>query len=95
MPTPSSFQKYSRRRLPNSLTRAWLALLALSIASATLTQLPISAKFLGACILILALAKSRIILARYLELATSPAWLRGFTVMLTGFALTVFSLYLI
>ncbi len=77
------------------LARAWLALLALSIVSAILTLLPISAKFLGACILILALVKSRIILARYLELATSLAWLRGFTLVLTGFALTVFGLYLI
>ncbi len=95
MPTASSFQKYSRRRLPSPLTRAWLTLIALSVASAilTLTQLP--PKAIGAGILILALGKSRIILARYLDLAKSPAWLRGFMMVLISFAVVVFALYLI
>ncbi|SDX26784.1 Cytochrome C oxidase subunit IV [Ruegeria halocynthiae] len=76
------------------LTRAWLGLLALSVASAVLTMLHAPAALIGAGILILALIKSRIILARYLDLSTSPAWLRGFTMVLTGFAIVVFALYL-
>ena len=95
MPTLSSFPKYSRRRLPNELTRAWLTLLALSIASAVLTLLPVSPMFLGGGILILALAKCHVILARYLALSNSPAWLRGFTMVLSGFSALVFSLYVI
>ncbi len=95
MPAASSCSKYGRRRLPNPLTQAWLALLALSVASALLTLLPVPPALLGGGILALALAKSRIILARYLDLAASPAWLRGFTMVLTGFALLIFALYLI
>ncbi len=95
MPATSSFPKYSRRRLPNALTRAWVTLLALSVASALLTVLPIPSTLLGGGILILALAKCRIILARYLDLAASPGWLRGFTMVMTGFALIIFALYLI
>ncbi|WP_171671420.1 cytochrome C oxidase subunit IV family protein [Ruegeria sp. HKCCD4884] len=95
MPASSSFHKYSRRRLPNVLTRAWFNLLALSITSALLTMLPLGSTIVGAGILGLALLKCRIILAQYLDLATSPAWLRGFSVALTGFALIVFVLYLL
>lgn len=95
MPASSSRSKYGCRRLPNTLSRAWLTLIALSVASAILTLTPLSPKILGAGILILALAKSRIILAQFLDLATSPAWLRGFTMVLTAFALLIFALYLI
>ena len=95
MTQTSSFPKYSRRRLPNPLTRAWLCLLALSAASALLTILPLPPSALSVGILILALSKSRIILARYLELAHSPAWLRGFTMVLTGFAVVIFGLSLL
>ncbi len=95
MPAPSSSPRISRRARLNALTRAWLALLALSVASAILTLLPIPPALLGGGILILALAKSRVILARYLDLATSPTWLRGFTMVLTGFAVVIFALYLI
>jgi hypothetical protein len=79
----------------NTLTRAWLALLALSLGSAGLTMMPLPPELLGGGILSLALAKSRIILARYLDLAHSPSWLRGFTMVLTGFAVVIFGLYLI
>ncbi|WP_254436285.1 cytochrome C oxidase subunit IV family protein [Ruegeria arenilitoris] len=91
----SSIPKHSRRRLPSPITCAWLTLLALSVASAMLTMMPIPSKLLGGGILILALAKSRIILAQYLDLATSPPWLRGFTMVLTGFAVVIFCLFLI
>jgi len=49
----------------------------------------------AAGILLLALIKTRVILARYLDLAQSPAWLRGFTLVLTAFAVVIFVLYLI
>ncbi|MEX0308359.1 MAG: cytochrome C oxidase subunit IV family protein [Ruegeria sp.] len=95
MSAASSFLKRAHRRLPDTLTRAWLSLLALSVASALLTMLHAPAELIGAGILILALIKSRVILARYLDLIESPAWLRGFTMVLTGFAIVVFALYLI
>ena len=95
MPATSSFSKYSRRRRPDLLTGAWLALLVLSLASALLTMLPILPELAGGGILLLALAKARVILARYLDLAESPAWLRGFTIVLSGFTILVFVLYLI
>ncbi len=95
MPAAPSFPKYWRRALHNSLTRAWLTLLVLSVASALLTVLPIPPSVLAGCILVLALAKCRVILACYLDLVNSPAWLRGFTMVLTGFAIIVFALYLI
>ncbi len=95
MPASSSFHKYSRRRLPNALTRAWFTLLALSVTSALLTLLPFAPTIVGAGILGLALLKCRIILAQYLDLAASPAWLRGFSIVLTGFALIILVLYLL
>ena len=95
MPITSSFAKYSRRRPPDFLTFAWLALLALSFASALLTMLALPPEIVGGGILLLALAKARVILARYLDLADSPAWLRGFTLVLAGFSILVFALYLV
>lgn len=94
MSQASSFFKCARQRLPNSLLRAWLTLLALSLVSALLTMLPVLPELLGAGILILALIKASVILARYLDLAKGQVWLRGFTAVLTGFVLVIFSLYL-
>ncbi|WP_170783289.1 cytochrome C oxidase subunit IV family protein [Ruegeria lacuscaerulensis] len=91
----SSCSKYGRRRLLNPLTRTWVALLALTVASALLIPLPIPRSALAAAILLLALIKSRLILARYLDLAHSPAWLRGFSFGLICFAVVLFGLYLI
>ncbi|MES0826497.1 cytochrome C oxidase subunit IV family protein [Ruegeria sp. SCP11] len=79
----------------NPLTRAWFALLGLSLGSALLTMMPVSPAVMGGGILLLALIKARVILARYLDLAHSPSWLSGFTMVLTGFALVIFGLYLI
>ncbi|WP_299889136.1 cytochrome C oxidase subunit IV family protein [uncultured Ruegeria sp.] len=95
MPKASSFRKYSRRRHPNSLSCAWLTLLTLSSVTALLTKLPGMPEIAAAGILLLALIKTRVILARYLDLAQSPAWLRGFTLVLTAFAVVIFVLYLI
>ncbi|MEX0316305.1 MAG: cytochrome C oxidase subunit IV family protein [Ruegeria sp.] len=88
----SSRPKYAN---PNTTTRAWLTLLALSLATALLTTTPLPPTILGGAILLLALIKARTILAHYLELTQSPAWLRGFTTILTGFTLLLFALYLI
>ncbi len=96
MPLTSSFPpKNSHRRLPNPVTRAWHALLALSLASALLTLLSLPSAVLGGGILLLALLKTRVILARYLDLDASPAWLRGFTMVLSGFAGLIFALHLV
>ena len=95
MAVASSRSKYGRRRRPDPLTRAWLGLLALSLASALVTLTDVPPALLGGAILVLALIKSRIILARYLDLAASPAWLRGFTLVLTVFSVLIFGLYLI
>ncbi|NVO54746.1 nitric oxide reductase F protein [Rhodobacteraceae bacterium B1Z28] len=89
-PDPHSFNISSER-----LVFAWLILLAFSFASAVLTMLPVPSAVGGGGIMFLALVKSRVILSRYLGLAQSPAWLRGFTIVLTGFSVLVFGLYLI
>lgn len=77
------------------LTRAWLALLALSLGSAALTVLHLPAAILGAGILLLALIKARMILAHYLDMTHSPAWLRGFAAVFAVFSILIFALYLI
>lgn len=77
-----------------SLTQAWVALLGLSLGSAVLTMMPVPPTAMGGGILLLALFKARVILARYLDLAHIPGWLRGFTMVLTGFAVVIFGLYL-
>ncbi|MEX0350814.1 MAG: cytochrome C oxidase subunit IV family protein [Paracoccaceae bacterium] len=78
-----------------SLTQAWLALLGLSLGSAVLTMISMPPKVMGGCILLFALTKARVILARYLDLIHSPEWLRGFTTVLSGFSVLVFGLYVI
>ncbi|WP_022705026.1 cytochrome C oxidase subunit IV family protein [Pseudorhodobacter ferrugineus] len=82
-----------------TITRAWLILLALSAASTAVSfnvtlQLPAQIPLLGGIIiLLLAWAKARIIAARYLELAQAPAYLRGFSLVLALFMLTLLGLY--
>jgi len=78
-----------------SLTQAWGLLIALSLSSAALTALALPPKVVGGVILLLALVKSRIILARYLDLMHAPGWLRGFTLSVTLFTLVLFGLSLI
>lgn len=57
--------------------------------------MPVHPEIVGGGVLLLALFKARIILARYLDLETSPAWLSGFTMVLSGFAAVIFALYLV
>ncbi len=87
-----SFARYTRA---DRLTRAWVGLIALSLASALLTLVPVGPRLVGSGILLLALFKARIILARYLDLERSPAWLRGFTMVLSSFTALIFALYLV
>ncbi len=91
----SSSPQYSNRRRPSRLAIAWVSLIALSFASALLTIVPVHPEIVGGGVLLLALFKARIILARYLDLETSPAWLSGFTMVLSGFAAVIFALYLV
>ena len=95
MQSPPSISEYSRRRHPDRLTVAWSALIGLSLASTGLTVFPLASNLIGGGILLLALFKARIILARYLELENSPGWLRGFTMVLCGFSAVIFVLYLV
>lgn len=86
---------FARDTHADRLTRAWVGLIALSLASALLTLVPVWPGLVGGGILLLALFKARIILARYLDLERSPPWLRGFTLVLSSFAALIFALYLV
>ncbi|MDF1718853.1 MAG: cytochrome C oxidase subunit IV family protein [Antarcticimicrobium sp.] len=83
---------------PDALTRAWIALVALSGASALVAALAgvqIDRRLAGAVVLALALVKSRLILSRYLGLWRAPSWRRGFNLTLTLFGLLLLALYLV
>lgn len=80
-------------------TRAWLGLLALSAGSTALAvagpgltgwAIPLATTAL----LGLAWAKARVILASYLGLSAAPAWLRGFSLVLGLYVLTLLVLAL-
>ena len=80
-------------------TRAWLTLLALTVASTALAVAgpSLSGWTLSACaaaLLALAWAKTRVILAQYLGLSAAPAWLRGFTFVLGTYCLVLLVLTL-
>ena len=79
------------------LLRAWLSLIALSGGSAVVAAM-VGAGFnrsaAGAAILLLAVMKARVILSRSLGLASSRAWLRGFSTVLVFFAALLLGLYL-
>ncbi len=80
------------------LIRAWATLIALSLGSTALAVGAIPPAWqpvAGAAILILAWAKARVILARYLGLAAAPFWARGFGVALGVFCLVLLGLYLV
>lgn len=83
-----------------SITKAWLVLLALSAVSTVVSfsvtlQRPTSIPLLGGIvILLLAWAKARIIAARYLELRQAPGYLRGFSFVLALFMAGLLGLYL-
>lgn len=89
------------RLLSDPLDRAWAALVALSLGSTViatlvgrgaLTGAEVTAA--GAVILLLAWAKARVILLRYLGLAEAPFWRRGFSTVLAIYTLGLMALYL-
>ncbi len=80
------------------LSRAWLALIALSAGStavAALVAMDLHRAAAGAAILLLAWLKSRVILSRYLGLAQAPGWRRGFNLVQGLFCLLLLTLFLI
>ncbi len=93
------------RRLPRlprpsrRLIRAWALLVALSLAAALVVAAASGAglprQFAGAAILALALAKARVILARYLGLEAAPSWLAGICWVTGLWALVALGLYLV
>lgn len=80
------------------LWRSWGWLLILSLASTAIafsvTQ-GIAGPLAGAAILFLAYMKARLILARYLGLAESPSWYRGFKLVIGGYMILLLLIYLI
>lgn len=80
------------------LVIAWGWLAGLSLLAALIAQAPgfgLPRTVAGVAILALALAKARVILARYLGLAQAPSWLRGFMWVVGLWALLILGLYLI
>jgi hypothetical protein len=75
------------------LTRAWLGLVALSVAGGLLAHGPDHAA-VAVAILTVGFLKSRLILHHYLGLARAPAWRRGFDTTLAGFCLALAALAL-
>ena len=63
-------------------TRAWVALIALSVASTGLAAS--GARGAGFVLVVLALAglKARVILSAYFGLSAAPSWQRGFDLVL-------------
>ena len=82
--------------MTDPLTRAWIALVALGLATTAIAALGPEAGapiWLGALILAIALLKMRLILTRYLGLADAPFWRRGFDFTLGLFTLLLLGLY--
>ena len=70
-----------------TLTRAWLALILLSLGSTAVAASGLEGRWLAVIVLPLAWAKARIILNRYLGLSQAPAVARGFALVLGLFML--------
>ena len=68
-----------------SLTRAWAALVVLSALSTLASLRGVGGGAAVLAVLVLAWAKARIILNRYLRLAQAPAIARGFALSLALF----------
>lgn len=92
-PDPTAKTPQHGRRL--NLTTAWLALLALSLASTGATVLPVPQQIVAAAVLVLALIKARVILARFLELSAARSWLSGLSIIIACFFGLVLGLFLI
>ena len=80
------------------LALAWLWLTALSMAAtaaALAVDWGLAREASGAAILILSGAKARLILGRYLGLAATPGWRRGFDLCMGLFLVLLLTLYLV
>lgn len=80
--------------LSQSLLKTWLGLTGLSLLAAAVTLANLPRWFIAAAILLLALLKARLILARYLDLVRAPGWLAGATLVLAIWTLLAFAIYL-
>ncbi|MCV2890273.1 cytochrome C oxidase subunit IV family protein [Ruegeria aquimaris] len=95
MTAPNPTDNTPRHGHRPGLTTAWLALLVLSLASTGATVLPVPQQIVATAVLVLALIKARVILARYLELSAARSWLSGLSVVIAGFFALVLGLFLI
>jgi hypothetical protein len=75
-----------------ALTRAWGALVGLSLLAAAFSA-GLPTRVAAPVIVLLALFKARLILSDYLDLRSAPAWRRGFTMVLVLFCGLVLGLY--
>ncbi|MBE2277252.1 MAG: nitric oxide reductase F protein [Rhodobacteraceae bacterium] len=66
----------------SALTRAWLWLIGLSLASTALAASGLAGPAFVLGVLCLAGVKAHLILTRYLGLSAAPAWARGFDLVL-------------
>ncbi len=83
---------------PDTLDRTWIGLVALSGCSAIIAEvlgIGLDGRLTGAAILILALMKTRLILAHYLGLSAAASWRRGFNLSLALFCLLLLGLYIL
>ncbi len=80
------------------LIAAWVGLVAAGLGTTLVTLLPradIGGRIAAASVLALAGLKSAIILRRYLGLAASAFWTRGFDLVIGLFLLLAYGLYLL
>lgn len=82
---------------PDSITRAWLQLLFLSIVSVFLVSGPAllpGPVVTGALVLVAAWLKARVVLSQYLGLCQAPRWQSGFNWFLGAHCLLLLALYI-
>lgn len=80
------------------LNRAWFGLMVLSGGSAIAAEMAgagLDRRLASVIVVVLALIKTRLILAHYLGLSGAPTWRRGFNLSLTLFCLLLLGLYLL
>ncbi len=75
-----------------ALTRAWGALVGLSLLAAAFSA-GLPTRMAAPAIVLLALLKARLILSVYLDLQSAPAWRQGFAMVLVLFCALVLALY--
>lgn len=81
----------------SGISKAWITLAVLSAATTLLTLLRDSNEarsVIAAAVLLLAGLKARVILTRYLALASSRFWMRTFDLAIGGFLIVAYGLYL-